>query len=98
MEQNALCPLIVGCLSLISVVIFRYIPLNGVMLKFRRELRINYFALGIYNLLLALVSVFINIDLLVILYLMIGGIFIIGTITIIPVILKITKDAKIKKE
>jgi hypothetical protein len=98
MEENALCPLIVGCLSLISVVIFSYIPLNGVMLKFRRELRINYFALGIYNLLLALVSVFFNIDLLIILYLMIGGIFVIGIITIIPVFLKIVKDAKVKKD
>lgn len=98
MTYNVLFPLLVGCLSLISAIVFRYIPLRKEILKFRRELIVNYLALGIYNLLLALISGFLNIDSFIVLYLLIGGSFVISIITLIPVILKIVKEAKAKKD
>jgi lysylphosphatidylglycerol synthetase-like protein (DUF2156 family) len=94
MSQNVIFPLLIGVVFLISVVAFKYLPLREGLRKFRQAFMINYLCLGIFSLIIALLSAVLKLDILIVLYIVVGGVVVSGFATIIPVAIKMAKYKK----
>jgi predicted Co/Zn/Cd cation transporter (cation efflux family) len=73
MEQNILFPLIAAVVFLLSVPLFRFMPMRGNMERFRHGMVIEYLAIGLYCLVITLISYYYNLGTDVVTYLVVGG-------------------------
>lgn len=100
MGLNFTIPFFVGIVSIIGSVAVKFMPMkkDARMQKLRHAMTIDYIVLGIYNLLISLFSFIFNIDELFVLYLIFGGIIVIGAAFFIPAMIKLIRETKIQDD
>lgn len=100
MDLNVTIPFFVGIVSLIGSVAVKFMPMkkDTKTQKLRHAMIIDYIVLGIYDLLVSLFSFIFNIDTLMVLYLIFGGIIVIGAAFFIPAMIALIREARIQND